>query len=183
MEDHGDLRIRLAVPEDAGKLRYWDGKPHIRAAVSNDGSVSFDCDWDEELAPRGDGTEFFIAEVASQSIGAMQIINPATERSRYWGPVSETLRAVDIWIGEESCLGRGYGTVMMCFAMEHCFDVLDVFAIVIDPLANNLRAHRFYRRLGFEFVERRVFDDTSDCHVFRLERTAWEERGRRGQGD
>jgi len=170
MDDRGDLRIRLAVPEDASTLRCWDGKPHVRAAISNDGNVSFKCGWDEELAPRSDGTEFFIAEVDSLPIGALQIINPATERR------------LDIWIGEESCLGCGYGSEMMHFALIRCFDVSEVRAIVIDPLANNLRAHRFYRRLGFEFVERRVFDDTSDCHVFRLERAAWEATSWQRQG-
>jgi len=71
MDDRGDLRIRLAVPEDASTLRCWDGKPHVRAAISNDGNVSFKCGWDEELAPRSDGTEFFIAEVDSLPIGAL----------------------------------------------------------------------------------------------------------------
>jgi aminoglycoside 6'-N-acetyltransferase len=31
--------------------------------------------------------------------------------------------------------------------------------MLTDPLANNLRAHRLYERLGFYFVERRRFGD------------------------
>ena len=167
------LSIRAAEPRDATCLRRWDEKPHVRAATSNDGSVAFDADWDEELAPRDDGTEFFVAEVDGTPIGALQIIDPATERSRYWGDVGSGLRAIDIWIGEETHLGRGHGTAMMRFAIERCFAVPEVGAILIDPLSNNVRAHRFYRRLGFEFVERRVFDETSDCVVFRLDRERW----------
>ena len=50
-------------------------------------------------------------------------------------------------------------------------------AILIDPLESNERAIRFYRRLGFRFVENRRFglDDTA---VHRLERADWEARSR-----
>ena len=173
LRDHDDLSIRPATPDDAPILRRWDELPHIRAATSNDGSVAFDADWDEELAARDDGTAFFLALVGDRPIGMLQIIDPATERSHYWGEVQPGLRAIDIWIGDTDYLGRGYGTRMMRFAIEHCFASPEVRAIVIDPLVNNVQAHRFYRRLGFEFVERRVFDEDSDCHVFRLELARW----------
>ena len=42
-------------------------------------------------------------------------------------------------------------------------------AILIDPLASNTAAHRFYERLGFRYVERRQFGE-DDCIVYRLER-------------
>ena len=77
------MLIRPATPTDASILYAWDEKPHVKAATSNDGSKSFDADWEEELLPRSDGTEFFIALVSEVPIGAMQIINPATERSHY----------------------------------------------------------------------------------------------------
>lgn len=44
---------------------------------------------------------------------------------------------------------------------------------MIDPLATNVRAHRFYERLGCRFVERRRFG-TDECFVFRLDRTVYE---------
>jgi aminoglycoside 6'-N-acetyltransferase len=43
------------------------------------------------------------------------------------------------------------------------------FIQIIDPLASNTRAHRFYERLGFQFVERRQFGD-DDCFVYRINR-------------
>ena len=48
-----------------------------------------------------------------------------------------------------------------------------VKAILIDPLASNTRAHRFYERLGFRSVERRRFGD-DDCVVYCLERESWQ---------
>ena len=45
-------------------------------------------------------------------------------------------------------------------------------SFLIDPLASNERAHRFYERLGFAFVERRQFG-ADDCFVYCLERSRW----------
>ena len=171
--DQPTLEVRTATASDASLLSAWNQKPHVRWATSDSGTVAFDMVWEDELAPRRDGTEFFIAEVDGKPIGALQIIDPATERSHYWGAVAPGLRAIDIWIGEEDYLGRGFGTGMMRFAIEYCFSAADVVAILIDPLAKNTRAHAFYRRFGFEFVERRRFDAESDCYVFRLEREDW----------
>ena len=44
-------------------------------------------------------------------------------------------------------------------------------AIVIDPLASNTRAHKFYRRLGFAAEDRRMFGD-DDCLVHHSNRLA-----------
>lgn len=102
----------------------------------------------------------------------MQIIDPAREDSRYWGDVPAGLRAVDLWIGSEADLGKGFGTQMMRLALARCFADPQVSAVLIDPLASNTRAHRFYERLGFRFVERRRFG-RDDCFVYRLERLAY----------
>jgi aminoglycoside 6'-N-acetyltransferase len=93
----------------------------------------------------------------------------AREESRYWGEVPEGLRAVDLWIGEHSDLGKGYGTRMMELALARCFSDPQVCAVLVDPLASNTRAHRFYERFGFRFVERRSFG-RDDCFVYRLDR-------------
>jgi hypothetical protein len=56
---------------------------------------------------------------------------------------------------------------------EHCFASLDVKAILIDPLESNERAHRFYERLGFQFLEKRQFGEDR-CFVYQLNRDNWE---------
>lgn len=82
------------------------------------------------------------------------------------------LRAIGIWIGESGDLGRGFGTEMMRQALARCFAAPEVTAVLIDPLASNTRAHVFYERFGFRFVERRWFGD-DDCFVYRLDRADW----------
>jgi aminoglycoside 6'-N-acetyltransferase len=61
---------------------------------------------------------------------------------------------------------------MMQLAIARCFSDSAVTAILIDPLASNTRAHRFYERLGFQFVEPRRFGE-DDCFVYCLNRADW----------
>ena len=102
----------------------------------------------------------------------MQIIDPLLEDSHYWGEVPANLRAIDIWIGEVEELNKGYGTEMMTQALDRCFSHPEVTAVLIDPLAYNTAAIRFYERMGFEFVEARTFDE-DDCLVYRMRREFW----------
>ncbi|SEM68146.1 GNAT family N-acetyltransferase [Halomonas caseinilytica] len=161
------LTLRPATPDDVPRLRHWDTQPHVVAASPND-----DWGWETELLRTPPWREQLIAELGGRPIGFLQIIDPAQEDSHYWGAVSAGLRAIDIWIGETQDLGKGYGRRMMRQALERCFAAEDVTAVLIDPLAANRRAQRFYERLGFRFLEQRRFGD-DDCFVYRLSRRQW----------
>jgi aminoglycoside 6'-N-acetyltransferase len=163
------MRLRPATSSDLALLTHWDRQPHVIAASGDDGPF----EWETELPRSPDWRELLIAESDGRPIGFIQIIDPAREETRYWGDVEPNLRAIDIWIGEAADLGRGHGTRMMRHALERCFADPAVKAVLIDPLASNTRARRFYERLGFRCVERRTFGD-DDCFVLRLERSDWE---------
>ena len=135
--------------------------------------VAFEgADWPDELRGQDEYSEYLIAELNGQPIGAMQIIDPHLESTHYWGEIEPNLRAIDIWIGEPDCLGKGYGETMMRLALQRCFADPRVSAIVIDPLASNIRAHKFYRRMGFVPVGPRTFDEDK-CLVHELKRQDW----------
>lgn len=159
------MNLRSATPADLNLLRYWDEQPHVVASDPND-----DWGWEVELDRDPEWREQLIAEIEGRPIGFVQIIDPAREDSHYWGDVPANLRAIDIWIGEEADLGKGYGTKMMQLALDRCFNDPLVTAVLVDPLASNTRAHRFYERFGFQFVERRRFGN-DDCFVYRLNRS------------
>lgn len=161
------MNLRSATSADLALLRHWDKQPHVIAADPND-----DWGWEVELDRAPDWREQLIAEIDGRPIGFIQIIDPARKDSHYWGDVPADLRAVDIWIGEETDLGKGYGTKMMQLALARCFADPTVTAILVDPLASNTRAHRFYERLGFRLIEHRRFGD-DDCCVYRLNREDW----------
>ena len=161
------MKLRPATSVDLSLLRYWDEQPHVIASDPND-----DWGWEVELDRNPEGREQLIAEIDGRPIGFIQIIDPALEDSNYWGDVETNLRAIDIWIGEAKDLGKGYGTQMMQLALKRCFIDPLVNAVLVDPLVSNTRAHRFYKRLGFQFVERRLFGN-DDCFVYRLSRADW----------
>jgi aminoglycoside 6'-N-acetyltransferase len=163
------MRLRAATPADLALLRAWDAKGHVEAATGPDGGL----DWETQLGRRVPWRELLIAESDRRPIAALQIIDPALEETHYWGEIAPNQRAIDIWIGEEADLGRGYATTIMRLALARCFAQPSVTAVLLDPLVTNERAHRFYVRLGFERVERRMFGN-DDCYVYRFDRTAWD---------
>lgn len=162
------INLRPATPADLNLLQHWDQQPHVIDSDPDD-----DWHWEVELGRSPDWREQLIAEIEGRPIGFIQIIDPAREESHYWGDVAPDLRAIDIWIGEETDLGKGYGTQMMQLALARCFADPCVTTVLIDPLASNTRAHRFYERLGFQFVEPRRFGD-DDCFVYCLNRVDWQ---------
>jgi len=165
------MKLRKATLADLPLLRHWDSMAHVIAATGADDPY----DWASELPRDVPWREFLMAEIEDVPIGIVQIIDPANEESHYWGEIERNLRAIDIWIGEEADLGRGYGTQMMTLALNRCFADPAVKAVLIDPLASNVRAHRFYERFGFAMVERRTFG-LDDCLVYRLARDDWRRR-------
>lgn len=162
------MKLRTATLADVPTLIAWDQQPHVIAPTGSDDGMY---EWAAEVPRVVDWREFLIAEIDGRPIGMLQIIDPAREESHYWGAIAPNLRAIDIWIGDAADLGRGYGTEMMQLAIARCFAEPAVTAILIDPLVGNTSAHRFYQRLGFRRVDRRMFD-ADDCYVYRLERRA-----------
>ncbi len=159
--------LRPATSTDLTLLRHWDEQPHVVNSDPND-----DWGWEVELDRDLKWREQLIAEIDNRPIGFVQIIDPALEETKYWGNVPANLRAIDIWIGEATDLGKGYGTKMMQLALSRCFVDPLVTAVLVDPLASNTRAQRFYERLGFQFVEQRRFD-RDECFVYCLNRADW----------
>ncbi len=170
------LVLRPAMLEDVAHFERWDREPHVIAAVSDDHEDDHaftDAEWSDEIGSDDPASTYYVGAVDGRPIGAMLIIDPALERTHYWGEdCPPNQRAMDIWIGEPDMLGQGWGTKMMTLAIADAFADLNVAGIVIDPLASNTRAHRFYERLGFRFVERRWFGP-DDCIVYRLDRADW----------
>lgn len=173
------VTLRLATAQDAELLERWSKEAHVIAATTDDPDADSAFEgaiWAEELMSQSEVSYYLIAELSEGPIGALQICDPHLEPTHYWGEIEANLRAVDIWIGPAHALGRGYGEQMMRLAFVRCFSDSAVTAIVIDPLASNLRALKFYERLGFQPSERRVFGGEDDCLVHRLTREEWRRR-------
>jgi len=158
------IELRPASIDDLELLRYWDTKQHVL-----DCDPDNEWDWEIELPRNPSWREQLVAELDGVPIGFVQIIDPYLEETHYWGEVEPNKRAIDIWIGEESNLNKGYGTTIMKLAIDRCFKNPQVDGILIDPLKSNTKAHRFYERLGFKFIEERSFDGDL-CYIYELKR-------------
>ena len=167
-QQKGTIVLLPATINDLETLNRWDEQPHVIASDPNS-----DWNWETELPRDVPWREQLIAELNGRPIGFMEIIDPALEEEHYWGDVPQHLRAIDIWLGEASELNKGYGTEMMKQALSRCFADPHVTAVINDPLASNIKAQRFYERLGFQFVEPRRFGE-DDCFVYRLTRERFE---------
>lgn len=161
------LTFRPAETDDIPMLKRWDEQPHVQASDPDS-----DWNWDEEVGQEPWWREQWVAVVGKRPIGFLQLMDTAETDYAYWGPDPPGERAIDIWIGEPDMLNRGFGTRMMTWAIDRCFSTSDAQRIAIDPLVTNTRAHRFYERLGFQFLEERQFEDVL-CRVYVLARTDW----------
>jgi len=180
-----NIRLRPAILADARLLDQWDEQPHVVAATSDDPlheEVHGEDCWRREVSGCVPGvSEYWIAELEDagghrRPIGVMQMVDPHLEPTHYWGEIEPNLRALDIWIGEATDLGKGYGEVMMRQAFGRCFVDPAVVAIILDPLASNLRAQKFYERLGFRPTHTQTFDDGTECQIMRFTRVDLGER-------
>jgi len=170
VEKRSMLDLRKATLADLPILMLWDEQSHVIESDPND-----DWQWGMELGREVDWREQLVAEADGRPIGFVQIIDPVREESHYWGDVPENLRAIDIWIGMRDDLGKGYGTQIMEMTLDRCFADPQVEAIIIDPLESNTRAHQFYERIGFQYVDTRTFGPDT-CYVYCLDRRDWEKR-------
>jgi len=163
------LILRPAEFKDVNLLRKWDTKDHVVAASGEDDS----CDWQKEISRNVPWQEILIAEIETRPIGVIVIIDPKEEETHYWGEIGSNLKALDIWIGEKSDLGKGYGTEIMKQALSKCFKNEEIKAVIVDPLTSNTRAHKFYEKLGFKKTDKRTFRQ-DECFVYRIDRNMFD---------
>jgi aminoglycoside 6'-N-acetyltransferase len=148
----------------------WEDKDHLQGTWGGDPEFN-DWNWENELPRRNLSWRYqLIAEADDDSddhdndatipIAFVQIIDPLEEETHYWGVDCEpNLLAIDIWIGDERYINRGYGTQIMIQVLQSSFVFgnRNVSAVMVDPMYDNYAAHRFYQRLGFIPVGSRYF--------------------------
>jgi aminoglycoside 6'-N-acetyltransferase len=162
------VRLRTATVADIALLTAWDADPAVSAATGGAGSHEWAIEIPRDVAWR----EFLVAEHDGEPVGFVCLIDVLEEESHYWGFDEQPgAWGLDIWIGAAEHRGRGFGETMMRQAIERCFELHGATTVLIDPLASNVDAIRFYERLGFTAVGERWFDDDL-CAVHRFDRSS-----------
>lgn len=172
-----DLTLRRAIATDAPLLHRWDKDPDVEFSGGADDSY----DWDVELVRDVQWREIFMAELDGIAVGVVVLIDALREESHYWGhDVEPGAWAIDIWIGDEKNRSRGLGTIMMQKSLDRCFQVHRAPVVLIDPLASNLRAIDFYKRIGFAVEAPRRFGE-DDCLVMSIRKESGKIKTRFGE--
>lgn len=161
------IELRKATKKDIPLLKYWDTLPHVYKATQ------CEWDWEKEFEKERNWCQQYIAMLDTEPIGFLQIIDPSREETQYWGTIPEPTRAIDIWIGPENALHKGYGEYMMRAAFDLCFFKTDVSKVLVDPLLSNISAHRFFKFLGFENSVLRLYNNDISS-VYEYPRSKWE---------
>ncbi len=76
---------------------------------------------------------------------------------------------MDLFIGEENYLNRGYGTKIVQAFIQYVFRNFNAQVLLIDPGVANQRAIRCYEKAGFQFVEI-AHDGITDAYVMKVEK-------------
>ncbi len=81
------LLLRSATRADIPTLERWDTDPTVIASTTDDPDIAVafgeENDWEENLALHQDDVwEYWIAEIDSRPIGAMQLIDPLNSNTR-----------------------------------------------------------------------------------------------------
>ncbi len=74
---------------------------------------------------------------------------------------------MDLFIGEEDYLNKGYGTEIVKAFIDYIFKHFQAKQVLIDPAVTNKRAIRCYEKAGFRFV-RTAFDGITDCWIMKI---------------
>jgi RimJ/RimL family protein N-acetyltransferase len=122
----------------------------------------------------GNGYDYpFIVYVDNLPIGYIQCSDLYTYRTQCQNPkgifTKEELGTycMDLFIGEEDYLNKGYGTLIVKAFINYVFTNFLAKKILIDPAISNKRAIHCYEKAGFGFLKQE-FDGVNECWVMEI---------------
>lgn len=148
-------------------LHKWMQEPHVWQWWGEGRSWSFN-DIKEKYTPYTLGYKIqqgekklihpFLIELEERPIGFIQFYNAfdfprdGFNTEDVWHELSQSLAAVDFYIGESDYIGRGLGAeALKAFLSNHVFHHFD--ACLVDPDRNNKAAIKTYTKAGFSTLQ------------------------------
>ena len=131
---------------DRPMLADWLTRPHVTAAG-----------WDhallDDLESFGAAVAPYIAYEDDEPVGYIQSYVAAAAGNGWWPDERDpSVRGIDLFLADESRLGKGLGTRIVQTFVEFLFSDPAVTTIQIDPAPTNGRAIRAYEKAGFHAV-------------------------------
>lgn len=164
--------LRPMTAADTSKIVAWRNKDFVRKnfiyqeLFTAEGHLA----WIKNKVKPGYVVQFIICLNDGREIGSV-----------YFRDIDRENKTAEygIFIGEEDCIGCGYGSQTARLALEYAFGTMKLEKVFLRFLADNIGARRSYEHAGFRLIEDRlekVFLNQGECQVLFMEidRHAWE---------
>jgi aminoglycoside 6'-N-acetyltransferase-1b/aminoglycoside 6'-N-acetyltransferase-2 len=93
--------------------------------------------------------ESWMITLDERPIGFLQSYNAGRASGDWWLDEDTSTRGIDLFIGDESLIGRGIGPAIVRAWVEKVFVDETVTSIIVDPHPDNARSIRCFEKAGF----------------------------------
>lgn len=147
------FEFKPLTEQDLPLLYSWINQPAV-AQWWEDVGVDWHTFKGKYLNKCNSGFEFpFIVHAAESPFGYIEYYEARSVGNGWWPDQQDDgVYGIDVFIGDASSLGHGYGTLFIRRFVENLFSLDYVKKIIIDPAVTNLRAIRCYEKVGFVAV-------------------------------
>lgn len=139
-----NIVIRKSSFDDCVYFDKWESQDYIREFLTIEESRDYEEIVRELILAEQDDTVLHLTIVLKEEQKPIGRI--------FLSRVDEKLQSIDItriYIGEEECLGKGFGKESMLLILKYCFDDLGMERVTLDTFDGNEKASNLYKSLGF----------------------------------
>jgi len=154
--------------EDMPLFLSWAKKPQVRDTWFQEGYEAIN-KYYEKI--EGNGYDYaYIIYLDEKPIGYIQTSDLYAYRKKCKNPKgvftheAQGTFCLDIFIGEEDYLDKGYGTQIVTAFVDKLLKEFKAKKILIDPASSNKRAIRCYEKAGFKII-RKENDGVAECCI------------------
>ena len=163
-----EIWFKKLKKQDMPLFLEWAKKPHVKNTWFQEGYENIDKYYKKI---EGNGYDYgFIIYLEEKPIGYIQTSDLYAYRTKCIKPKGLFTNeypgtfCLDLFIGEEGCLGKGYGTEIVKAFVNKLLKDFNARKILIDPACSNKRAIRCYEKAGFEVI-RKEHDGINECCI------------------
>ena len=161
------ISFKRFAQQDLPLFFEWAKKSHVKDTWFIDGYESID-KYSEKI--KGNGYDYsFIIYIDDKPIGYIQCSDLYAYKTLCPNPKGIFVNeepgtfCLDLFIGEEEYLNKGYGTEIVKLFADKLFTEFKARKILIDPACSNKRAIRCYEKAGFKFLRKEYDGVTESC--------------------
>ena len=146
------IDFQPATLADAPQLFAWRQKPHVARwwnIFPDDARdlPTLERELRDDLA-LGEHESWMIT-LDAEPIGFLQSYNAGRASGDWWPHETDSTRGIDLFIGEESLVGRGIGPLVVRAFVDKLFVNESVTSVIVDPHPDNARSIRCFEKAGF----------------------------------